>query len=67
MQTVLNIVKPNLYYGIYFCIQGDSGGKANILGNDSVDHCEKKVHVNISLMRMATEIELFEFIDTKAL
>jgi len=33
-------VGANLYYGIYLCIQGDSGGEANILGNDSVDHCE---------------------------
>jgi hypothetical protein len=24
------------------CIQGDSGGKANILGDDIIGHCEKK-------------------------
>jgi hypothetical protein len=30
-------------------MQGDSGGKANILGGDSVDYCEKKVHVNINI------------------
>jgi hypothetical protein len=67
VQTVLNIVKPNLYYCMYLCIQSDSGGKANILGNDIVDHCEGKVRMNISVMRMATKIELFESVDTKAL
>jgi len=28
-------------------IQGDSGGKANILGGDNTGHCDKKVHTNI--------------------
>jgi hypothetical protein len=27
-------------------IQGDSRGIVNILGGDSVGHCEKKVHMN---------------------
>ena len=36
-------------YNIYR-IQGDSGGKVNILGNDSVGHCEKKVHKNMCLI-----------------
>jgi len=29
-------------------IQGDSGGKANILGGDNIDHCEKiYIYINI--------------------
>jgi hypothetical protein len=28
-------------------IQGDSGGKANILGGDNIDHCEKKKYIYI--------------------
>jgi hypothetical protein len=28
-------------------LQGDSGGKINILGGDSVGNCEKKVHMNM--------------------
>jgi hypothetical protein len=31
-------------------IQGDSGGKVNILGGDNVSHCEKKVHTNMGLI-----------------
>jgi hypothetical protein len=32
-------------------IQGDSGGKASILGGDSIGHCEKKkVHMNMCLI-----------------
>jgi hypothetical protein len=31
-------------------IQGDSGGKVNILGGDSIGHCEKKVHTNMCLI-----------------
>jgi hypothetical protein len=27
---------------VKFLLQGDSGGKVNILGGDSIDHCEKK-------------------------
>jgi len=30
-------------------IQGDSGGKVNILGGDSIGHCEIKVHINMFL------------------
>jgi hypothetical protein len=30
------------YVGI---IQGDSGGRVNILGGDSIRHCEKKIFV----------------------
>jgi hypothetical protein len=26
----------------FLYIQGDSGGKVNILGGDQIDHCEKK-------------------------
>jgi hypothetical protein len=26
-----------------FNIQGDSGGKVNIFGGDSTDHCEKEI------------------------
>jgi hypothetical protein len=29
-------------YGTPTNIQGDSGGKVNILGGDSIGHCEKK-------------------------
>jgi hypothetical protein len=28
-------------------IQGDSGGKVNVLGGDSTGHCEVKVHINM--------------------
>jgi hypothetical protein len=31
-------------------IQGDSGGKVNVLGDDSVGNCDKKVHVNMCLI-----------------
>jgi hypothetical protein len=31
-------------------LQGDSGGKANILGGDSISHCEKKVHMNMCII-----------------
>jgi hypothetical protein len=31
-------------------IQGDSGGKANILGRGSIGHCEKKVDTNTCLI-----------------
>jgi hypothetical protein len=36
----------NVAGGIYniYRIQGDSGGKVNILGNDSIGHCEKKIY-----------------------
>jgi len=27
------------------CIQGDSRGKVNIVGGDSIGHTEKKVHI----------------------
>jgi hypothetical protein len=30
-----------------FSIQGDSGGKVNILGGDSIGHCETEVHMYI--------------------
>ena len=31
-------------------IQSDSGGKFNILGGNSIGHCEKKVHMNMCLI-----------------
>jgi hypothetical protein len=36
---------------VYIALQGDSGRKVNILGGDSIGHCEKKSlygHVSIS-------------------
>ena len=30
-------------------IQGDSGGKVNILGGDSMGHCEENVHTNMCI------------------
>jgi hypothetical protein len=34
-----------------FYIQGDSGGRVNILGGDSIVHCViKKVHMNMCLI-----------------
>jgi len=37
-------------------IQDDSGGKANILRDDRIGHCEKKVHTNMYVIRMATNL-----------
>jgi hypothetical protein len=34
-------------YGEQLRIQGDLGGKVNILVGDSTGHCEKKVHMNM--------------------
>ena len=31
-------------------IPGDSGGKVNILGGNSIGHCEKNVHMNMCLI-----------------
>jgi hypothetical protein len=31
-------------------IQGDPGGKVNILGGVSIGHCEENVHVNMCLI-----------------
>ena len=31
-------------------IQGDSGGKVNNLGGDSVGNCEKKIHIHMYLI-----------------
>jgi hypothetical protein len=31
-------------------IQSDSGGKVNILGGESIGHCEKRVHMNMCLI-----------------
>jgi hypothetical protein len=31
-------------------IQSDSREEVNILGGDGIDHCEKKVHMNIYLI-----------------
>jgi hypothetical protein len=31
-------------------IQGDSGGKVNILGGDIMGHCEEKVHTNVCII-----------------
>jgi len=35
---------------MYIVIQDDSGGKINILGDDKVGYCEKKVLINICLI-----------------
>lgn len=35
---------------IYIHIQNDSGGKVNNLGGYSIGQCEKKVHMNMSLI-----------------
>jgi hypothetical protein len=35
--------------GLYLPLnKGDSGGKVNVLGVDSIGHCEKEVHVKMS-------------------
>jgi len=31
-------------------IQGDSGGKVNVLGGDSMGYCKNKVHMNMYLI-----------------
>ena len=31
-------------------IQDDSGGKVNILGGDSIGHCEKTFHLSMGLI-----------------
>jgi hypothetical protein len=31
-------------------IEGDSGGKTNILGEDFIGYCEKKLYINVSLI-----------------
>jgi hypothetical protein len=45
-----NILRKERCNGIFYCydtIQGESGGNANILGGDSIGHCEKKKsHMN---------------------
>jgi hypothetical protein len=38
-------LKPAVKFTGY--IQDNSGGKVNILGGDSIGHCEKKVHMNL--------------------
>jgi len=44
-------------------IQGDSGGKANILGGDNIDHCEKiYIYINIQFWTN-NKIELVESLD----
>jgi hypothetical protein len=46
-------------------IQGDSGGKVNILGGDRIGHYEKKkVNMNMCLI---TKMELFEYVDLTTL
>ena len=43
-------------------MQSDSGRKVSILaGDDSVGHCEKKVHMNVCLN--VSKIEMFESAD----
>jgi hypothetical protein len=41
-------------------IQGDSGGKVNILGGDSIGHCEKKVYVKICVILNCYRDRTFE-------
>ena len=41
-------------------IQGDSGGKVNILGDNSTGHCEKSVRISMYLILMVTQMKLFE-------
>jgi hypothetical protein len=31
-------------------MQGDSGGKVNILEGNSIGHCEKKIYINMCLI-----------------
>ena len=44
----------DLKYGYWlspkYHILGDSGGKVKILGDDTIGHCEKKVHMNTSIL-----------------
>jgi hypothetical protein len=56
------------YKYLYFNgIQGDSGGKVNILGGDSTGHCDLKVPVDMFVILSGTEIELLEYTETKDL
>jgi hypothetical protein len=47
----LNNVSHSMALNIHsMYIQGDSGAKINILGGDSIGHCEEKVSMNICLI-----------------
>jgi hypothetical protein len=52
---------------ILLYIQGDSRGKVNTLGSDSVGHCKKKFIQTYVYFGMVTEIELFESTNASAL
>jgi hypothetical protein len=37
-------------YGIYLYMVGDAGGKVNVLGDDSIGHCEKKNFIRTGVL-----------------
>ena len=50
------------------CIQGDSRGRVNTVGGDSIRHTENKSsYSHVSNCLMVTEIELFECTNAKTL
>ena len=40
---------PRKQFFHHYDIQSDSGGKVNILGDESIGHCDKKIHKNVYL------------------
>jgi hypothetical protein len=52
----MNIIISHVYIcveclsNLHGFIQGDSGRKVNILRDDIINHCEKKVHMNMRLI-----------------
>ena len=60
----MSVLHANSYRNLLIFIQGDSGGKANVLGGDSIGRCKKNVrmeHVSDS------EMELFESRNKKSI
>ena len=56
------------YLSFWHCIQGDSGGNVNVLGDDSISHCDKKSsYRHVSNSELDTEVELFDSTNAKAL
>ena len=51
-----------------YLIQGDSGGKVNILGGDSIGHCEKIIsYQQVSNSEWFTKTDFFESTNKNAL